>query len=104
MTKAVRGERLQTTVFKSGNSQAVRIPAAFRIESGRAVIERVPEGLLLRPVEENFGDVIARLREFQEANGIAGGLIEEIEDLPVDPVPEINGPAANGDGEGNNGL
>lgn len=103
MTKAMRGQRLQTTVFKSGNSQAVRIPAAFRFEGGSATIERVPEGLLLRPVEENFGDVIARLREFQKAHGIADGLIEEIEDLPIDPVPEIDGLAENGDDRGSNG-
>lgn len=96
MTKAMKGTRAQTTVFKSGNSQAVRIPAAFRFESGSVIIERVPEGLLLRPVEENFGDVIARLREFQEAHGIDGGLIDEIEDLPIDPVPEIDDPAENG--------
>lgn len=93
MTKAMRGKRLRTTVFRSGNSQAVRIPAAFRVESGNAVIEQVPEGLLLRPVEENFGDVIARLREFQKENGIDEDLIDELTDLPVDPVPEIDRPA-----------
>lgn len=103
MTKAMKGTRMQTTVFKSGNSQAVRIPAAFRFESGSVIIERVPEGLLLRPVEENFGDVIARLREFQEAHGIAEGFIDEVEDLPIDPVPEIDGPAENGGDGGSNG-
>lgn len=103
MTKAIKGARIQTAVFKSGNSQAVRIPAAFRFESGSVIIERVPEGLLLRPMEESFGDVIARLREFQETHGIAEGLIDEVEDLPIDPVPEIDGPAENGGDGGSNG-
>lgn len=94
MTEAIRGKRLRTTVLRSGNSQAVRIPAAFRVKSGSAVIEQVPEGLLLRPVEENFGDVIARLRELQKEHGVDDDLIEELADLPVDPVPEIDRPAA----------
>lgn len=101
MTEAMRGKRLRTTVFRSGNSQAVRIPAAFRVEGGSAVIEQVPEGLLLRPVEENFGDVIARLREFQEEHGVDEGLIDELADLPVDPVPEIDRPAAENEGDRN---
>lgn len=103
MTEAMRGERLRTTVFRSGNSQSVRIPAVFRVESGSATIEQVPEWLLLRPVEENFGDVIARLRVFQKEHGVDEDLIDELAYLPVDPVPEIDGPAENlGDG-GSNG-
>ena len=103
MTEAMRGKRLRTTVFRSGNSQAVRIPAAFRVESGSAVIEQVPEGLLLRPVEENFGDVITRLREFQKEHGVDEDLIDELADLPVDPVPEIDRPAAKDEGGDRNG-
>lgn len=59
------GKSQQTTVFISGNSQAGSIPAVFRVDRGSLIIERVPEGLLLRPVEESFGDVIVRLRQFQ---------------------------------------
>lgn len=94
MTETMKGKRLRTTVFRSGNSQAVRIPAAFRVDSGSAVIEQVPEGLLLRPVEENFGDLIARLRDFQKEHGVDEDLIDELADLPVDSVPEIDCPAA----------
>lgn len=101
MTEAMRGKRLRTTVFRSGNSQAVRIPAAFRVESGNVVIEQVSEGLLLRPVEENFGDVIARLREFQKEHGVDEDLIDELADLPVDPVPEIDRPVAKDEGDRN---
>mgnify|MGYP007038705497 FL=1 len=63
----------------------------------------VPEGLLRRPVKEDFGDVIARLREFQEEHGIAEGFIYEVEDLPIDPVPEIDGHDENGGDGGCNG-
>lgn len=89
MTGAMHSARLLTTVFKSGNSQAVRIPAALRFETANATIEKVPEGLLLRPIEEDFGAVVARLREFQEMHAVSGGLIEELEDLPLDPVPVV---------------
>ncbi len=34
--------------------------------------------------EESFGHVVARLREFQRANGVETGLVEEVEDLPAD--------------------
>ncbi|MCG7279525.1 hypothetical protein MHJ95_11125 [Corynebacterium imitans] len=90
MTRSTNPERLQATVFESGASQAVRIPAAFRIETEDATIEKVPEGLLLRPLGEDFGAVVSRLREFQEAHGISDGLIDEIDDLPLDPIPVVS--------------
>ncbi len=90
MTRSTNPERLQATVFESGASQAVRIPAAFRIETEDATIEKVPEGLLLRPLGEGFGAVVSRLREFQEAHGISDGLIDEIDDLPLDPIPVVS--------------
>lgn len=83
---------IRTTVFKSGNSQAVRIPAALRIASGAVSIEAVPEGLLLRPEEEDFGLVVARLRELQKEHKFERGQIEEIEDLPLDEVPNLDQP------------
>lgn len=46
--------------------------------------------------EEDFG----RLREFQDAHGVVEGLIDEPEDLPADPMPNINLPAKNNDGLG----
>lgn len=103
MTKATRGKRMRTTVFKSGNSQAVRNPAEFPVESGGAIIEQVPQGLLIRPVKENFGGVIARFREFQKEFGVEEDLIDELADLPVDPVPQIDCPAAKDEGGDRNG-
>jgi antitoxin VapB len=37
-----------TKVFKSGNSQAVRLPKAWRLPSGTVQIERTGQGLLIR--------------------------------------------------------
>ena len=41
-----------TTVFQSGNSQAVRIPKAFRIPGDRVIIERKGSAIVLYPLEE----------------------------------------------------
>lgn len=70
-------EKATTRVFKSGNSQAVRIPADYRLDTNEVTVERVPEGLLLRPVAESMGDVVRRLREFQIAEGIEGGILAD---------------------------
>lgn len=75
MTKAT------TRVFQSGNSQAVRIPARYRLGTDEVTIERVPEGLLLRPVEESMNHVVRRLREFQKAHGIEGGILVDPDGL-----------------------
>ena len=43
-----------TTIFKSGNSQAVRIPKAFRLPGYRVFIERKGSTIVLSPLgEEN---------------------------------------------------
>ncbi len=38
-----------TRVFKSGGSQAVRIPKEYRIEGDTVLLDRADDGLLLRP-------------------------------------------------------
>jgi len=43
-------------VFMNGNSQAVRIPQEFRLDSSRVVISRNAEGdLVLHPVQNDRG-------------------------------------------------
>ncbi|MFW2178365.1 MULTISPECIES: antitoxin [unclassified Moraxella] len=37
-------------VFKSGNSQAVRIPASFRLDTDQVKISQTEKGLLLEPI------------------------------------------------------
>ena len=50
--------------------------------------------------EEDFGAVIARLREFQDRHGVVEGLSDEPEDLPAGPIPNINAPTKNDDRPG----
>ncbi|WP_083322933.1 antitoxin [Corynebacterium sp. HMSC036E10] len=70
-------EKVTSRVFKSGNSQAVRIPAGYRLDADEVTIEQVPGGLLLKPVEASMSEVVRRLREFQAAEGIEDGILED---------------------------
>ena len=56
-------------VFTNGNSQAVRIPREFRLETNRVEISRTPEGdLLIRPVMSRRGTALLEvLEEFDDA-------------------------------------
>lgn len=56
-------------VFRNGNSQAVRIPTEFRLESDRVRIERNEHGdLVLHPLPKRRGDaLLAALEGFDEA-------------------------------------
>lgn len=55
-----------TSLFKNGNSQAVRIPAelAFGDWNMERVIEREAEELRIRPAQRRMGDVMAMLARF----------------------------------------
>jgi antitoxin VapB len=47
---------LTSRVFFNGNSQAVRIPAEFRLDTDRVAITRTPEGdLVLHPIRRTRG-------------------------------------------------
>lgn len=54
----------RTRVFKSGNSQAVRIPAELAYEDGSAelTISRHGDVITLFPVRGGLKDAVARLR------------------------------------------
>ena len=43
---------MKTTIFKSGGSQAVRIPKEFRFDAKKVEIERRGASLILTPVPE----------------------------------------------------
>ncbi len=52
---SVRGERLETgKVFRSGRSQAVRLPRAFRVDAGEVRIRRRGRAIVLEPVPESW--------------------------------------------------
>lgn len=55
-------------VFVNGNSQAVRIPAAFRLDADEVRISRNASGdLVLRPIAKKRGDaLLAAIEGFDE--------------------------------------
>ncbi|OHO81314.1 hypothetical protein HMPREF2736_01040 [Corynebacterium sp. HMSC036E10] len=55
----------------------MRIPAGYRLDADEVTIEQVPGGLLLKPVEASMSEVVRRLREFQAAEGIEDGILED---------------------------
>lgn len=50
-----------TTVFTSGNSQAVRLPKAFRVSSSTVEIERRGDEIILREKKRTVGDILRQL-------------------------------------------
>ncbi len=49
-------------LFKSGGSQAVRLPKEYRFRGNEVIVERMGNGLFLRPKSETFGDVIREMQ------------------------------------------
>lgn len=53
-------------VFKSGNSQAVRIPKEFHLEGEEVEIRRQGGSLILRPRKESWAALIDSLKKFTD--------------------------------------
>jgi antitoxin VapB len=53
-------------VFKSGNSQAVRIPKEFHLEGGEVEIRRQGKSLILRPKKQSWAPLIGSLKKFTD--------------------------------------
>jgi antitoxin VapB len=51
-------------VFRSGNSQAVRIPKEFRLEEGEVEVARRGDALILRPRRKSWAPLIESLDKF----------------------------------------
>jgi len=63
----VRGAFMKTArVFKSGNSQAVRIPKEFHFEDDEVEIRRKGDSLILRPKKRSWAALIESLDKFTE--------------------------------------
>lgn len=54
-------QKQTTTVFTSGNSQAVRLPKAFRFDSKTVEIERRGDEIILRAKKQTVGDILRSL-------------------------------------------
>ncbi|MDJ0753488.1 MAG: type II toxin-antitoxin system VapB family antitoxin [Ardenticatenaceae bacterium] len=53
-----------TKIFRSGNSQAVRLPKEFRIEADRVYIKRVGDTLVLLPIDHPWQSMLDSLEQF----------------------------------------
>ena len=54
--------KMTTKVFKNGNSQAIRIPKSFQLQTDTVTITRTPDGLLIRD-ESAQQQKLARFRK-----------------------------------------
>ncbi len=54
------------TLFKTGRSQAVQLPAGFRFQGDRVRVSRVGHGVLLEPVASEAAEWFAALDRFDD--------------------------------------
>ncbi len=71
----------QTTVFQSGNSQAVRLPKEFRFKSKTVEIFRRGDEIVLREKPRNLGELIKHLPLIGE------DFPADFSDTPPAPLP-----------------
>jgi antitoxin VapB len=72
-----------TRVFNNGNSQAVRIPAEFRLSTDRVIISRNKRGeLILRPITVRRGTALLKALEQFDDN-----FIKTLQDDRATPLP-----------------
>ena len=53
-------------IFRSGNSQAVRIPREFRLEGDKVEIQKRGDALVLRPKKKSWAALLASLNQFTD--------------------------------------
>lgn len=82
-------ETLTTRVFNNGNSQAVRIPAEFRLDTDRVRISRNESGdLVIHPLRADRGTALLdALRAIGEADSVFVEALEA-EQARQQPVQE----------------
>ena len=82
-------DTLTTRVFNNGNSQAVRIPAEFRLDTDQVRITRNKQGdLILHPLRAKRGvALLAALRAVNEVDDAFGAILEA-EQSAVEPMQE----------------
>ena len=75
---------LPSRVLLNGNSQAVRIPAEFRLSSDRVQISRTPEGdLLIHPCPSQRGQALLQALSSFDADFVKALEQEQQNKLPV---------------------
>jgi len=82
----------ETSVFQSGNSQAVRIPKEFQLHTKRVEIFREGRSIVLRPKPMTAAEALDDLPVLTEAEAEAlDRALEQLDDLPPldEPVWEV---------------
>jgi antitoxin VapB len=51
-------------VFQSGNSQAIRLPSEFRLDTNKVYISRQGTKIIIEPIEPNFDSLESILDRF----------------------------------------
>lgn len=75
---------LTTRVFVNGNSQAVRIPAEFRLDTDCVEITRTPDGdLVLHPIRQDRGAALMGTLEGFDKDFIAALEEDRAEQSPM---------------------
>lgn len=75
-----------TRVFNNGNSQAVRIPAEFRLNTDRVSISRNESGdLVLHPLQAQRGQAL--LQALEELGPLDPSFIEALEAMQAERLP-----------------
>ena len=74
---------LPSRVFMNGNSQAVRIPAEFRLSTDQVQISRTPEGdLIIHPCPPQRGQAL-----FEALAGFDPEFVQQLEQLRLEEQP-----------------
>lgn len=68
---------MEAKIFKSGNSQAVRIPKEFRLEGNSVEIFKRGDELVLKPKPANLG-VAFRLMSSMPSDFMQDGRLDEL--------------------------
>jgi len=74
---------LPSRVFMNGNSQAVRIPAEFRLSTDQVQISRTPEGdLIIHPCSSQRGQAL-----LEALVGFDSDFVQQLEQLRREQQP-----------------
>ena len=57
---------IATKVFKSGNSQAVRLPKEFQLKGSEVFIKRVGNNIILTPKDDPWAALLDSLDQFSD--------------------------------------
>ena len=92
--KSLRTRQMtETTVFQSGNSQAIRIPKEFQFHTKQVEILREGRTIVLRPMAMTAAEALADLPALSEAEAQAfDRAMADLDDLPPLDEPEDTPP------------